>query len=82
MRGWAAVGAATGGVVGAIAGVAAAGAISGSLDKAAETNEDAFLGMVGMFFGAVIGAAVGGVDPPCRNATGTVSGPPPELRFP
>jgi len=68
------------GIGGGLGAVAAAGAIEGSLEKASRTNEDSLLGMLGMLFGGIAGAAIGGGCPDCKTS-GTVSGQPP-LRFP
>ena len=76
------VGAGLGAVVGTIAGVAAAAAIEGSLEKASRTNEDSLMGLLGMFFGGVTGAAIGAGSCETPKPTGTVSGPPRSLRFP
>ena len=53
------VGAGIGGAVGAIGGVLAACKIDGDCERASAANDDAFMGMLGMFVGGVVGAAIG-----------------------
>ncbi len=64
------IGAAVGGLVGSIAGVQAAAAIEGGYEQASRTNEDALLGLVGMFFGGIAGAAIGAGAPPKQVGVG------------
>lgn len=75
------VGAGIGGVVGALAGVSAAVAIEGGYERASKTNEDALLGMLGMLFGGIAGAAIGaGSQPEEKKLTVGTSAPPLQFR--